>query len=106
MASTAVDETGNVINSEAAETHGTLANQGTNTSDATREHRTAHHTSESPPSASPLFALPVEIRAMIFGFVCTDDPQIKLPGPLPASITTIMLAWKDPSWTSEVVEAV
>lgn len=106
MASTADGELGDATEPDATPAEReTRSNQGSNTPDTTRNPRADHDASEIHRPPCQLFTLPPEIRSMIFGFICTKDSMISLPGPLPPDIATLMLASKEASWRAEVFEA-
>lgn len=83
----------------------TLSNQGSNAPDTTRNQQADHDANEIHRPPCGLFTLSPEIRAIIFGFICTDDSIVSLPGPLPSDIAALMLASKAPNWRAEVLEA-
>ncbi|KAG6357395.1 hypothetical protein INS49_013272 [Diaporthe citri] len=94
-----------VTEPEATEAHETRASQGNHASDTARVQQAARDTNEVHQPVFRLFDLPPEIRAIIFGFACTEEPDVKLPGPLPTGIDSLMLSLGGPHLRAEVAEA-
>lgn len=88
------------------ETNETRQSQGSNAPDTTRGQQAAHDASQVHQPVFRLFTLPPEIRAMIFGFACTETPAITLPITEPTGMISLMSVLKDPYLRSEVVDAV
>lgn len=103
MASQTENESDEAKETEEEETDETRQSQGSNT---TRGQQAAHDASPVHRPVCRLFTLPPEIRAMIFGFACTESPAIMLPITEPTGMISLMGALKDPYLRSEVVDAV
>lgn len=106
MASTADDELEEATEPEATEAHETRASQGNDASDTTREQQAAHGANGVHGPAFRLFTLPPEIRTIIFGFACTEEPEIKLPGPNATGMSSLACVLNNRHWRSEVAEAI
>lgn len=107
MASTADDQFGGATEPEATGAHEeTRLNQGSDATDTTRNQQAINDTTEIHRPVCRLFTLPPEIRAMIFGFVCTEEPGIVLPGRLPTGIASLMSVFNDGHLRSEIDHAV
>lgn len=116
MASTADDQLGEATESEATAAHEeSRSNRGGDAPDTTRNQQATHDANEAHQPVCRLFTLPPEIRTMIFGFVCTESPEIKLdhqstaiilPGPLPRGMASLMSVINNAHLRSEVDHAV
>lgn len=91
---------------EANEAHEPHESQGNDASDATRDQQAAPNTNLVHQPVFRLFTLPPEIRTMIFGLACIEEPDIKLPGPITTGMRSLACVLKDRHWRSEVVEAI
>lgn len=116
MASFADDQLGEATESEAtAAREETRSNQGGDAPDTTRNQQATQDANEAHQPVCRLFTLPPEIRTMIFGFVCTESPEINvppqtpvvtLPGRLPRGMASLMSVINNAHLRSEVVHAV
>lgn len=107
MASTADDQLGEAAESETTAAHEeTRSNQGSDAPDTTRNQQATHDANEAHQPVCQLFTLPPEIRTMIFGFVCTESPEIGLPGRLPTGMASLMSVFNDTHLRSEAFHAV
>lgn len=102
MSSTADGQVDGATESEATAAHEeTRSTQGDDAPDTTSEQQAAaHDTDETHRPVCRLLTLPPEIRAMILRFAF---PDIKLPGPMPTGMTSLMLTLGDPEWRAAVV---
>lgn len=106
MAPTTDDELEETTKPEATEAHELRESQGNDASDVTRDQQAAPDANQVHQPVFRLFTLPPEIRTIIFGFACTEEPDIKLPGPNMTGLSSLACVLKDRHWRSEVVEAI